>query len=99
MDSRIILLLLGGVDLCSGYSLIYEQPRYGSHHFSFKSWRFLSEPPKVSLLDSESSPSIPQWMVDLEQQQEPSNLDVVMSAMNSASAVQSIVQESLKPLV
>lgn len=80
------------------HTVIYEQPRYGSHHFSFKSWRFLSEPPKVSLRDSKRSPSIPQWMVDLEQQREPSNLDVVMSAMNSASAVQIIVQESLKPL-
>lgn len=80
------------------HTVIYEQPRYGSHHYSFKSWRFLCEPPKVCLRDSESSPSIPQWMVDLEQQREPSNLDLVMSAMNSASAVQSIVQESLKPL-
>lgn len=58
----------------------------------------MSEPPKVCLQHSGSSSSVPQWMVDLEQQREPSNLDVVMLAMNNASAVQCIVQESLKPL-
>eukprot|EP01018_Ginkgo_biloba_P007174 Gb_35131 [translate_table: standard] len=78
--------------------LIYELPRYGSHHFSSKSRRFLSEHLEVSSHDDISSPLRPQWVTNLEQQREPSNLDVVISAMNSAAAVQNCVQEFMKPL-
>ncbi|XP_057843677.2 uncharacterized protein LOC131053087 isoform X2 [Cryptomeria japonica] len=81
--------------LCSSdiHTVMYEPPRYGSHHFSYMSWSSLCE---ASNNCNGAKPSMrPNWMVELEQQLEPSNLDVVVLAMNSATAMQNMAQELL----
>lgn len=82
--------------ICSSdiHTVMYKQPRYGSHHFSFMSWSSLSKASNVH--NGAKHSTRPNWIVELEQHLEPSNLDVVVLAMNSATAVENIAERFLQ---
>ncbi|KAK1552197.1 hypothetical protein Q3G72_012226 [Acer saccharum] len=75
------------VSQCDVHVLIYDAPRYGTHHFSVRSWN--SSKQVRPLLKN------PKWVTELQQKQPLNDLDAVILATNSATASKIIFERRL----
>ncbi|XP_077238347.1 N-acetylglucosaminyl transferase component family protein / Gpi1 family protein isoform X2 [Tasmannia lanceolata] len=69
--------------------IIYEQPTFGVHHFSFISWN--------SSQQVETPFKRPKWIDELHQKQPLSDLDTVFLALNSATAAKIFFEKHTVP--
>ncbi|TXG55787.1 hypothetical protein EZV62_017100 [Acer yangbiense] len=75
------------VSQCDVHVVIYDAPRYGTHHFSVRSWN--SSKQVRPLLKK------PKWVTELQQKQPLNDLDAVILATNSATASKIIFERRL----
>ncbi|XP_031494311.1 uncharacterized protein LOC116260261 [Nymphaea colorata] len=81
--------------ICNFHVIIYEQPVYGVHHYSLNSWCLLEQARTQASVASNIKK--PKWVQKLEQKGPSRTLDMVMLAINNASAAKSIFSRCMAP--
>ncbi|RWR74452.1 N-acetylglucosaminyl transferase component [Cinnamomum micranthum f. kanehirae] len=69
--------------------IIYEQPAFGVHYYSLTSWSSLDQ--------VRTNLQRPKWIHELHKKQPLNDLDLVLLALNSATAAKLFIQSSLDP--
>eukprot|EP00249_Psilotum_nudum_P015115 c25175_g1_i2 orf=158-2374(+) len=78
--------------------IIYEQPKFSSHHFSIHSWNFVSMTNVMEnscIWECGDHSTKPQWVAELEEQHKAPDINLVVLQLNCAVAAERAIEDLL----